>query len=52
MEEIRDELYECIKKYGTSDIRTLEKSQQLDEFIKDDMKEKLNSRQRETFYSI
>lgn len=42
MEEIRAELYVFIENYGISDIRTIQKSQELDEFVADDMKEKLN----------
>lgn len=33
MEELREELYELIEKYGFTDPRTVEKSQELDKFV-------------------
>jgi septum formation topological specificity factor MinE len=30
LEKLREELYECIEKYGTLDERTLQKSQEAD----------------------
>jgi septum formation topological specificity factor MinE len=33
MEELREELYECIEKYGFLDPRTIKKSQELDKPI-------------------
>lgn len=33
VEELREELHECIELYGTSDKRTVEKSQELDQAL-------------------
>jgi predicted nucleic acid-binding Zn ribbon protein len=44
IEKTREELHECISKYGTSDTRTIEKSQELDKEIE------IEQLKRETVY--
>ncbi|MHB9937939.1 hypothetical protein CF098_07905 [Clostridium sporogenes] len=38
MEDVRQALYECIEKYGLSDIRTIKKSKELEKLILESMK--------------
>lgn len=33
IDNLRNELYECIDKFGTRDLRTVEKSQELDKAL-------------------
>ena len=43
-ESARDKLHQCIESYDLSDIRTLEASQEMDEFVNEEMRKMMEGK--------